>query len=212
MSRAVTEDAADTQGTGSTKPRAALAEAKRIVVKVGSRSLLGDGGRFTAVAEEVVALRDAGRDVVLVSSGAIGVGCRSLGLSSRPKTMDRLQAVAAVGQSGLMRRWEEAFGAHSVAVAQLLLTHADLADRDRYLNARGAIDALLALGALPVINENDTVAVEEIRFGDNDQLAAMVATLVGADLLCLLSDIEGVLDSQGRCRSLFSTIRSTCPV
>ncbi|MEM1417506.1 MAG: glutamate 5-kinase [Myxococcota bacterium] len=174
--------------------RAPLREARRLVVKVGSRTLLEDPGRFAAIAADLAAQRGAGREVVLVSSGAIALGVAALGMGARPKRMARLQAAAAVGQSRLLRAWEDAFAAHGLAPAQLLLTHADLEDRDRYLNARAALDALLELGAVPVINENDTVAVDEIRFGDNDQLAAMVATLVGADLLVLLTDVEGLLD------------------
>lgn len=177
--------------------REALSEARRVVVKVGSRALMEDGGRFASLAAQIAAERAAGRQIVLVSSGAIGLGRARLGMGERPRDMPRLQAAAAVGQSRLVRRWEDAFEAHGAAVAQVLLTHADLTDRDRYLNARHALDALLDLGAVPVINENDTVSVEEIRFGDNDQLAAMVATLVGADLLILLTDVEGVLDDEG---------------
>lgn len=179
--------------------RNGLREARRVVVKIGSRSLAGEHAeaRFAAVAAQLAAERSPGRAVVLVSSGAIAMGIERLGLGGRPKSIAKLQAAAAAGQSRLMRAWEEAFAAHGVHVAQVLLTHADLADRDRYLNARASIDALLEFGAVPVINENDTVAVEEIRFGDNDQLAAMVATLVGADLLVLLTDVEGLLDDGG---------------
>ncbi|MEO0321674.1 MAG: glutamate 5-kinase [Myxococcota bacterium] len=177
--------------------RAPLRDARRVVVKVGSRTLVEDPRRFVALAAELAALRQAGRAVVLVSSGAIALGVAALELGARPRKMARLQAAAAVGQSRLLRHWEEALAAHGLAAAQLLLTHADLADRDRYLNARAALGALLELGAVPVINENDTVAVDEIRFGDNDQLAAMVATLVGADCLVLLTDVEGLLDDAG---------------
>ncbi len=168
------------------------------MVKVGSRALMGGGGLFEVLADQVRRQRASGRQIVLVSSGAIGLGRSRLGMGKRPKDMPRLQAAAAVGQSRLVRRWEDAFERHGVAVAQVLLTHADLTDRDRYLNARHALDALLELGAVPVINENDTVSVEEIRFGDNDQLAAMVATLVGADLLVLLTDVDGILDDAGQ--------------
>ncbi len=170
--------------------RAALDSAKRIVVKVGSRSLVA-GDRFASIAADLAKLSASGREVVLVSSGAIAMGREALGFDARPRAIDQLQAAAAVGQSRLMRRWEESY---PKPVAQLLLTHADLADRDRYLNARASLDALLMLGVLPIINENDTIAVDEIRFGDNDQLAAMVATLVGAELLILLTDVDGVLD------------------
>jgi len=187
--------------------RAELASARRVVVKIGSRSLVGaslhepgrpDAGRFEPLAEQVARLRDDGRAVVLVSSGAVALGRGRLGFGARPKSIAQLQACAAVGQSLLMRGWEAAFATRSIAVAQMLLSHADLSDRERYLNARGALDALLELGAVPVINENDTVAVDEIRFGDNDQLAAMVCTLGAADLLVLLSDVEGLLDGDGR--------------
>jgi glutamate 5-kinase len=179
------------------RTRAALTEARRLVVKIGSRSLAHDPGRFRVVADQVAAQRKAGRTVVLVSSGAVALGGERLGLGRRPKSIARLQAAAAAGQSRLMRAYEDAFAPHGVPVAQVLLTHADVSDRDRYLNARAAIDALVELGAVPIINENDAVSVEEIRFGDNDQLAAMVATLVGADLLILLTDVEGVLDADG---------------
>ncbi|MBX3247022.1 MAG: glutamate 5-kinase [Myxococcales bacterium] len=176
--------------------RASLAEARRVVVKVGSRSLVAPG-RFERLAAEIAALRADGRSVVLVSSGAIALGRARLGLDARPKDIPRLQAAAAAGQSRLVRAWEDAFEPHGLPAAQVLLTHADLGDRDRYLNARRALDALLELGAVPIINENDTVAVDEIKFGDNDQLAAMVATLVGADLLVLMTDVDGVLDAEG---------------
>jgi len=177
--------------------RASLGEVHRIVVKIGSRSLMADPERFTQLAGQVRVARDAGRRVVLVSSGAVALGRKRLGLEQRPKAIDLLQAAAATGQSLLMRAYEDAFEARGLHVAQVLLTHLDLADRERYLNARRAIDALLELGVVPIINENDTVAVEEIKFGDNDQLAAMVSTLVGADLLVLLTDVEGLLDAGG---------------
>ena len=186
--------------------REELGEARRVVVKIGSRSLLAEERRFADVAGQIarqhpVASGDESdqrnREIVLVSSGAIAIGRRKLGFTSRPKDMGKLQAAAAAGQSLLMRMYAEAFDEHGLHVAQVLLTHADLADRDRYLNARGALDALLDLRVVPIINENDTVAVEEIRFGDNDQLAAMVATLCGADLLVLLTDVEGLLDHAG---------------
>ncbi|MCB9592174.1 MAG: glutamate 5-kinase [Sandaracinaceae bacterium] len=187
--------------------RAELASARRIVVKVGSRSVVGaslhelghaEDARFEPLAAQLVGLREGGRSVVLVSSGAVALGRGRLGFSERPRSIAQLQACAAVGQSLLMRGWETAFGSRGVAAAQMLLSHADLEDRERYLNARGALAALLELGAVPVINENDTVAVDEIRFGDNDQLAAMVCTLADADLLVLLSDVEGLLDEGQR--------------
>jgi glutamate 5-kinase len=192
--------------TDASALRASLREARRLVVKVGSRSIVGaslhegaqpGGGRFATLASQIVKLREQGRSVVVVSSGAVALGRGRLGYTAKPKAMAELQACAAVGQSLLMRGWEHAFGPHGVAVAQMLLSHDDLEDRERYLNARAALDALLELGAVPIINENDTVAVDEIRFGDNDQLAAMVCTLAGADLLVLLTDVEGLLDASG---------------
>jgi glutamate 5-kinase len=134
---------------------------------------------------------------VLVSSGAIALGWGKLGYRARPKEMARLQAAASAGQSLLMRAWEEAFEAHGIAIAQVLLTHADLADRARANNARGAIEALLDAGCVPILNENDAVAVEEIKFGDNDELSAMVTSLLGSDVLVLLSDVDGLLDAAG---------------
>jgi len=181
----------------SENPRKALADVRRIVLKIGSRSLVGGGGRYAQLAQMLAAQRAAGRSVVLVSSGAVAVGRERLGFTERPKQVTKLQAAAAAGQSQLMRAYEEAFSAHGLITAQVLLTHADLADRDRYLNARGALDELLSLGVIPIINENDTVSIDELKFGDNDQLAALVSALVGADLLVLLTDVEGLLDADG---------------
>ena len=181
-----------------TATRTALRDCKRLVVKIGSRALCADGGRFAQVAEQVATQVKAGRKVVLVSSGAVALGRERLGLSERPKKISLLQAAAATGQSLLMRAYEDAFEPLGIHVAQVLLTHDAVTDRDRYLHARQAIDELLKLGVVPIINENDTVSIDELRFGDNDQLAAMVCTLVGADLLVLLSDVVGILDDQGR--------------
>ena len=183
----------------SPNPRLALESARSIVVKIGSRSIAGvpgSGGRFQVLADQVSELRRRGLRVVLVSSGAVRLGVQRLGLPERPQAVPQLQAAAAVGQSHMMLAYQEAFERHGVTVAQVLLTHAGLADRKRYLNARAAIDALFELEAVPIINENDTVSTEEIEFGDNDQLAAMVATLVGADLLVLMTDVDGVMDAQ----------------
>lgn len=176
--------------------RTALHECKRMVVKIGSRALCADGGRFAQVAAQVATQVKAGRKVVLVSSGAVAVGRERLGLTERPKKISLLQAAAATGQSLLMRAYEDAFEPLGIHVAQVLLTHDAVTDRDRYLHARQAIDELLRLGVVPIINENDTVSIDELRFGDNDQLAAMVCTLVGADLLVLLSDVVGILDDK----------------
>lgn len=186
--------------------RTALRDCKRIVVKIGSRALCADGGRYALVAEQVATQVRAGRRVVLVSSGAVAVGRERLGLTERPKKVAKLQAAAAAGQSLLMRAYEDAFAPHNLHVAQVLLTHDAVSDRDRYLHARRAIDELLRMGVVPIINENDTVSIEELRFGDNDQLAAMVCTLVGADLLVLLSDVEGILDDEGQRVSLVSDV------
>jgi glutamate 5-kinase len=180
--------------TSTLGPRAALAAAKRIVVKIGSRAIVKDGA-FSALADQIATLIKRGHTVVLVSSGAVAMGGRRLGLTSRPKALPQLQAAAAIGQPRLIVAYEQAFSGYGIAVAQILLTHAELADRKRYLNAQRAMDALIELGAVPIINENDTVSTEEIEFGDNDQLAAMVAPLVGADLLVLLTDVEGLLDA-----------------
>ncbi len=175
--------------------RASVARARRVVVKIGSSALSGDAAIFERLAATCAARSDA--SFLVVSSGAIALGMKKLGYRTRPKEMAKLQAAAAAGQSLLMRAYEEAFAARGLAVAQVLLTHADLADRTRSNNARAALGALLELRAIPILNENDSVAVDEIRFGDNDQLAAMVAPLVDADLVVLLSDVEGLLDAEG---------------
>jgi glutamate 5-kinase len=181
--------------------RGALRKTRRAIIKIGSKSITGDA--WDRLAGEVAAFRSSGsrgaaRSVVIVSSGAIAHGVQKLGLKSRPKDMAWLQAAAAAGQSSLMQRYESAFEKVGIPVAQVLLTHADLADRARTNNARSALAALLEAGAVPIINENDVVAVDEIRFGDNDQLASMVTPLVEADLLLLLSDVEGLLDEHGQ--------------
>ncbi len=171
--------------------------ARVLVVKVGSAVLAGEGGPefqvFQTLAREVAGLWRAGRRVVLVSSGAVASGMALLGLP-RPQDMPLKQALAAVGQPELMRLWREAFRGEGLEVAQILLTAEDLADRRRYLNAKATFKALLDLGVVPIVNENDTVAFEEIRFGDNDQLSARVAALVGAGLLVLLSDVDALYE------------------
>jgi glutamate 5-kinase len=179
-----------------TDPRASVARARRVVVKIGSRTLAGGSGVFDRLADAIAARPET--SFVVVSSGAIALGVRKLRYKARPKEMAKLQAAAAAGQSLLMRAYEEAFDARRLSVAQVLLTHSDLADRTRANNARAALGALLDAGAVPILNENDSVAVDEIRFGDNDQLAAMVAPLVDAELVILLSDVEGLLDGDGR--------------
>jgi len=174
--------------------RSELTRARRIVIKIGSSSLASEPELINRLAEEIAALGKDERTVVVVSSGAIALGCHRLGYRTRPKEIAKLQAAAAAGQSVLMRRYDEAMGALGLTAAQVLLTHSDLADRERLNNAREALAALMDAGAVPVINENDTVSTEEIRFGDNDQLASMVVPLIGAEALVLLTDVEGVLD------------------
>jgi glutamate 5-kinase len=181
-----------------TAERAAVARARRVVIKIGSRTLAADAAVYDRLAAAAARAHADGRAVVIVSSGAIALGTKKLGFKGRPKEMAKLQAAAAAGQSLLMRAYEEAFAARGISVAQVLLTHADLADRTRANNARAALGALLDARCVPILNENDSVAVEEIKFGDNDQLAAMVAPMVDADLLILLSDVEGLLDGDGK--------------
>ncbi len=195
-------------------PRAALATAKRVVVKIGSR-LLADSpaSRPAAIADQVRELRRRGVEIVIVSSGAIALGMKKLRLVSRPHELPKLQAAAAVGQSQLMQHWEHAFAVHEVAIGQVLLTHDDLGDRRRFLSARLTLRALLDHGVVPIINENDTVATDEIKFGDNDQLAALVCTLVSADALVILTDVEGVRDASGVRMSIVRDIeREAVPV
>ena len=175
--------------------RAAIAAADRLVVKVGSSSLTGpdgglDAGRLLALVNVLAARRHTGTSVVLVSSGAIAAGLAPLGLVRRPRDLATQQAAASVGQGALVAAYQHAFGAHDLTVGQVLLTADDVTRRTHYANARRTLERLLALGVVPVINENDTVATHEIRFGDNDRLAALVAHLINADALVLLSDVE----------------------
>jgi len=177
--------------------RAHLCRSRRVVIKIGSRTLASDGVVYERLARAVAGARREDRTVVLVSSGAIALGVRRLGWKSRPREVAKLQAAAAAGQTALMLLYERAFETEGLEVAQVLLTHADLADRVRANNARAAIQALVDAGAIPILNENDSVSVEEIKFGDNDQLAALVAPLVDADLVVLLSDVDGLLRADG---------------
>jgi glutamate 5-kinase len=180
-----------------------LASAKRLVVKVGS-SLVTDQGRgldlgaLSRWAEQIARLRRADRQIVLVSSGAIAAGMQRLGWDKRPSALHELQAAAAVGQMGLIQAYETCFREHRLLTSQILLTHEDLADRKRYLNARSTLRTLLGLGVVPIINENDTVAIDEIRFGDNDTLAALVTNLIEADALIILTDQAGLYDRDPR--------------
>src|SRR6266436_5822253 len=202
--------------TGSTGPRAssppcgrdarapvsptsaeAFALARRLVVKIGSALLAADSGEIRrpwldALADDVARCRSRGQDVILVSSGAIAVGRRNLGLFGQRLRLEEKQAAAATGQIRLAHAYQEALGRHGITVAQILLTPDDTESRQRHLNARATFVQLLALGAVPVVNENDTIATAEIRFGDNDRLAARVAQMTSADMLVLLSDIDGL--------------------
>ena len=183
--------------------RQRLADAKRWVVKVGSALLTNDGkGLDTSIvqmlADQLASLRATGRDVVLVSSGAIVAGLARLNLSERPHEIHLSQAAAAVGQSALVRAYEEYLSPHGVTTAQILLSHADVRARDRYLTARSTLSTLITMGVLPIVNENDTVVTDEIRLGDNDTLAALVANLVDADALLILTDQDGLMDSDPR--------------
>jgi len=177
----------------------------RIVVKIGTSTLTKKNGDVDAVwarqlARQVVALKRGGKEVILVSSGAIGAGRFVLDLGQRPRSLAEKQAVAAVGQPRLMRVYKDAFRRLDTPVAQLLLTYDDLDSRLRYRNAANTLNTLLAMGVVPIINENDTVAVEEIKFGDNDYLSALVFELSNAGLLILLTDVDGVLDEAKQVR------------
>ncbi len=180
-----------------------LAQARRLVVKVGSALITANG---TGVDQEAIAhwarqiagLQAQGKQVLLVSSGAIACGMQRLGWDKRPREVHELQACAAVGQMGLAQLYQEAFGQHQVNTAQILLTHDDLADRKRYLNARSTLNTLLELGVVPIINENDTVVTDEIKFGDNDTLGALVANAVEADALIILTDQPGLYTADPR--------------
>jgi len=180
-----------------------IARANRIVAKVGSSLVTNDGKGLDreAVAHwaaQIVALRAQGKEVVLVSSGAIAEGMARLNWTKRPTTMHELQAAAAVGQMGLAQAYEVAFAQHKLHTAQILLTHEDLADRQRYLNARSTLFALLRLGVVPIVNENDTVSTDEIAVGDNDTLGALVTNLIEADALIILTDQKGLYEADPR--------------
>jgi glutamate 5-kinase len=176
-----------------------LAQVRRVVVKVGSGVIFGRDGvdlaTINAISADICQLIESGYEVLLVSSGAVATGKGDLGIVGRPTTIPLKQAAAAIGQSRLMRFYKEAFRAHGRGVAQILLTRDDLANRRRFLNARNTLMTLLEYGVTPIINENDTVVVDEIRFGDNDNLSALVTNLAEADLLVILSDVDGLFDS-----------------
>lgn len=183
-----------------TEPR--FTQSRRVVVKVGSSSLRTAGGRLDvdlarSLVDQIAAVRSGGVEVVLVSSGAVAAGLAPLGMDRRPTDLPRLQAAASVGQGLLLHTYQDRFAHHGLACGQALLTPDDVIDRTRYLNARHTLDTLLGLGAVPVINENDTVATDELRFGDNDRLAALVTGMLDARLLVLLTDVDGLLGDDG---------------
>jgi len=179
-----------------------LPKARRVVVKIGSQILSSasgiEEGRIHTLAQDLAHLHDQGKEVVVVSSGAVAAGMTRLGQKERPKTIPQKQALAAVGQIKLMALYEKSFSGFNKRVAQILLTHEDLSNRRRYLNAKHTLQTLFDASIIPIVNENDTVAVEEMKFGDNDQLSSLVATLMEADLLLMLSDVEGVYDRDPR--------------
>lgn len=183
--------------------RTRIARSKRLVVKVGSALVTNNGAGLALdfiadCAQQISQLRQEGREVLLVSSGAIAAGMQRLGWTRRPHAMHDLQAAAAIGQMGLAQAYETTFAQHGLKAAQILLTHEDLADRKRYLNARSTLQALLGYGVVPIINENDTVVTDEIKFGDNDTLGALVANLVEAEALVILTDQKGLYTADPR--------------
>jgi glutamate 5-kinase len=183
--------------------RTRIARSKRLVVKVGSALVTNNGAGLALdfiadCAQQISLLRQEGREVLLVSSGAIAAGMQRLGWTKRPHAMHDLQAAAAIGQMGLAQAYETTFARHDLKAAQVLLTHEDLADRKRYLNARSTLQALLGYGVVPIINENDTVVTDEIKFGDNDTLGALVANLVEAEALVILTDQKGLYTADPR--------------
>jgi len=191
----------------------------RMVVKIGTSSLVSESGsidpvKLVELGGQLASVRDKGKEVILVSSGAIRAGMERLGMTERPKTIPDQQATASVGQSALMQRYTEVFSWFKIVPAQVLVTRDDFKDRLRYLNVRNTFNTLLRFGCLPIVNENDTVAVDEIRFGENDTLSALVAACVGADLLVNLSDVDGLFDgdprTNGDCR-LIEEVRAITP-
>ncbi|MBU2952361.1 glutamate 5-kinase [Marinobacter sp. F3R08] len=183
--------------------RVQLRRARRLVIKIGSALLTNDGRGLDEAAlglwvDQIAELIDEGVEVVVVSSGSVAVGMSRLGLTARPEQLHELQAAAAIGQMGLVQTWEAQFKRHDIHAAQILLTHDDLSDRKRYLNGRSTLRALLDFGVVPIVNENDTVVTDEIRFGDNDTLGALVANLIEADGLIILTDQLGLFDSDPR--------------
>ena len=187
----------------SAPAKSVVSRARRIVVKVGSSLVTADGRGLDHEAlarwsDQIARLKAAGKEIVLVSSGAIAEGLQRLGWKRRPAAVHELQAAAAVGQMGLVQAYESCFRKHGLHAAQILLTHDDLADRKRYLNARSTLTTLLGMNVIPIINENDTVVVDEIKFGDNDTLGALVTNLIEAECLIILTDTEGLYDADPR--------------
>jgi glutamate 5-kinase len=194
--------------------REKIPSTRRWVVKIGSALLTGDGKgldreALAAWVKQMAAWVADGKELILVSSGAVAEGLSRMGWSRRPETIHELQAAAAIGQMGLVQAYESCFQEHGLHTAQVLLTHDDLTNRQRYLNARSTLRTLIGLGVVPVVNENDTVANDELRFGDNDTLAALVANLVEADLLVLLTDQEGLFDADPRTSAQARLIQET---
>ena len=190
-------------GRHGTAMNSVIQNARRLIIKVGSSLVTNDGKGLDEVAiakwaEQIAQLRQLGKEVVLVSSGAIAEGMQRLRFEKRPTGIHELQACAAVGQMGLAQIYESSFRKHRLGTAQVLLTHADLADRERYLNARSTLFTLLQLGVVPIINENDTVVTDEIKFGDNDTLGALVANLIEGDALIILTDQQGLYTADPR--------------
>jgi len=198
--------------------RPAAAEARRIVVKIGSSVLTRDGQLqsrvFGDISRQVSELFDAGREVAIVSSGAIAIGAKELGWNDSDRSIPEKQAAAAVGQIGLVEHYRRRFARRGRRVAQILVTRSGLADRERFINARHTLLELLRIGAVPIINENDTVATEEIRFGDNDNLSATVANLIGADMLIILTDVDGLYQKppdEGPKSKIFDVVERVTP-
>src|SRR5512135_3842019 len=179
---------------------------KRLVVKIGSNILADEKEglntkRIFSIASDIAELKDEGYEVVIVSSGAVAAGMRKLGLKHKPRDIKLKQAAAAVGQSSLMWAYERSFSEFHATVAQVLLTREDFSDRKRYINSKNTLLELLSYGVVPIVNENDTVATDEIKFGDNDNLAALVSVLVEADRLVMLSDVDGLYTEEPRCNT-----------
>ena len=187
----------------SSNARQSLTDARRWVIKIGSAVLTDNGqglnkASIERLAQNVIALREDGAEVIIVSSGAVAAGLARLNMTMRPSALDQLQAAAAVGQSSLVQAYEAAFAPSGYLCAQILLSHDDVRSLERYLNARATLQTLLAQGVIPIVNENDTVVTDEIRFGDNDTLAALVANLIDADLLVMLTDQAGLFNTDPR--------------